>query len=173
MTSASLWAYSAENLFLILQNSQTCGSGCFAFSREEPWRLAASAGACFLRKRPRSRDGTLSGALRQLPRRGSFFHLTVTKLSLWESWHCAAMTERVILHPFCYIKGKNHFLYLIFAILRAVRPCRRHRRTHSGSWWKAAHPYDSSRRTTFRRSVSAEFYRETCAAGWSHRRQER
>ena len=53
------------------------------------WRLFPSETAAQLGR-------NLSGVLRQLPRRGElFFHLTVTKLSLRGSWHCAAMTERV------------------------------------------------------------------------------
>ncbi len=65
------------------------------------------------------------------------------------------------------------FCYIIFATLRAGHPCRRHRRKRSGSWWRAARPCGSSRRTTFHRSASTEFCPENCAAGWSRHWQER
>ena len=67
------------------------------------WRLFPSETAAQLGR-------NLSGALRQLPRRGA---------GIARQWPRELQTV-----PFCYIKHKNRFLYLIFAILRDVPPCR-------------------------------------------------
>ena len=71
-----------------------------------------------------------------------------------ERWHGEAVTERVA--P-------------ITSAWRDGPPGGSHRRTRSGSWWKAAHPCDNSQRTIFRTGPSAGCCPKTGADGWSRR----